>query len=62
MLYFVWICILKAKLSCWILTISNVSNDVNLEEKKSDLGYNKLIHIITSPYYLDHFWKYVFND
>ncbi len=38
MLYFAWICILKAKLSCCILTTSNVPNNVNLENKiKSDL-------------------------
>jgi hypothetical protein len=60
MLYFAWICILKAKLSCWILTTSNVPNNVNLENKiKSDLVYRKLTHIKTSPYYLDHLWKYV---
>jgi len=60
MLYFAWICILKAKLSSWILTTSNVSNNVNLENKiKSDLVYRKLTHIKTSPYYLDHLWNYV---
>jgi len=57
----IWIHIRKTKLSSWILTTNNVSNNVNLDKLlKANLGYKKLGRIRTSLDYLNSFWKDVF--
>jgi hypothetical protein len=56
-----WICIQKEKLLGYVLTTSDVLNNINLDKiLKFDLSYKELRCIWTLPNYLDQLQKDVF--